>query len=334
MSGAGSAIVEAEEAGLRLDRWFKRHYPHLSHGQLEKLIRTGQVRLDGGRVKAGVRLQAGQRIRIPPHLDEMARPAPSRPPLTADDISFVRALVLYRDDDVIVLDKPSGLAVQGGSKTPRHLDGLLEALRFEAAERPRLVHRLDRDTSGVLLLARSARAAAHLTKAFKGRAVRKTYWGLCLGVPRPVRGRIDLPLEKRAAAASGRERMAPASEESATALRAETDYVVVAQAAHKLAWLALRPLTGRTHQLRAHCAAIGHPLLGDVKYGGPAAANPFVRSASPCRLHLHARRLQLILPSGRPLDVTAPLPPHMAETWDFFEFDRAYAQDPFAEFGQ
>lgn len=325
MSGAETVEVVADEAELRLDRWFRRHYPGLTHGRLEKLLRTGQVRVDGRRAQAGLRLAPGQRIRVPPQAAAATGPAPApRPAPTKEDTAFVRALVIHRDDDVIALNKPPGLAVQGGTRTLRHLDGMLDALRFGSGERPRLVHRLDRDTSGVLLLARSAGAAARLGRMFQTRAVRKIYWALVVGVPEHDRGRIDLPLGKQGA--PGRERM---SGGAAGGRRAETLYRVLERAGNRVAWLALWPLTGRTHQLRVHCSAIGTPIVGDRKYGGPDAMLPADGVAG--RLHLHARELTLPHPSGSgELRVRAALPPHMAESWALFGFDAARTDDPFA----
>jgi 23S rRNA pseudouridine955/2504/2580 synthase len=237
---------------------------------------------------------------------------------------MVQRAVLHIDDDVIVIDKPPGLAVQGGTNTERHLDALLDALRFGAEERPRLVHRLDRDTSGVLVLARSAAAAAKLAAAFRDKTTRKIYWAAVVGEPKPRRGRIDQPLAKLPG--RGGERVAPDEEEGK---RAVTYYRTVSQAGGKITWLALQPITGRTHQLRAHCVALGTPILGDGKYGG-AAAHP-AGVPHPRQLHLHARALALPHPRGGTLVVTAPLPPHMKETWQFFGFDEAEDPDPFAE---
>lgn len=330
MSGVRTIEVTAGEDGLRLDRWFKARFPGLGHGRLEKLLRTGQVRVDGGRVKASTRLAPGQTVRVPP-LPETARTpqakapaAPKRAP--KQDGTFLRDLVLYRDDDVIALNKPAGLAVQGGSRTERHIDGMLDALAFDAPERPRLVHRLDRDTSGVLLLARSRTAAAKLGRALKRRDTRKVYWALTVGVPKPPRGTLRLALAK--GGGPGRERVHAADREDADARDAVTHYTVVAQAAQKLAWVAFMPVTGRTHQIRAHAAALGTPIAGDGKYGG-AAAHP--GGEIPRRMHLHARSLTIRLPSGRPLTVTAPLPDHMAQTWALLGFDSADGEDAFAE---
>ena len=324
MSGVQTVTVAPEDAEIRLDRWFKRHFPELGHGRLEKLLRTGQIRLDGRRAGAGDRVAAGQSVRIPPlptNASVPPRPAP-RPALPASEARELQALVLHRDDDVIVINKPPGLAVQGGTGTIRHLDGLLDALRFGASERPRLVHRLDKDTSGVLVLARSAAAAAKLAAAFRSKRVRKIYWAAVVGLPKPRQGKIDQKIAKLPGRAG--ERMAP---DDAEGERAITYYRTVAHAGDRLAWLALEPVTGRTHQLRVHCAFIGTPILGDGKYGG-AAAQPS-GLPQPRKLHLHARTIALPHPRGGRLAVSAELPPHMRETWKFFGFDPAEERDPF-----
>jgi len=319
--------VDADDGGMRLDRWLARLLPQLSHGRIEKLLRTGQVRLDGKRAKSGARVAPGQLVRIPPLPDAGAdvqfRPASAAPPVRAEEAEALQARVLYRDAAVLALDKPAGLAVQGGPRAGRHLDSLLEALRFDAPERPRLVHRLDRDTSGVLLLARTAAAARDLTAAFRGKNVRKLYWAAVVGVPKPAAGRIDLPLAKRpgAAAKTGGELVRPDPEYGQPAV---TLYRTLELAGKRAAWLALSPLTGRTHQLRAHCAALGTPILGDGKYGGPGAFLPGADIAA--QVHLHARRLVLPHPGGARgavIDVTAPLPPHMRDSWAFLGFDPA-----------
>jgi len=323
MAQVQSIAVAADDAEIRLDRWFKRHFPDLPHGKLEQLLRTGQIRLDGKRAAARDRVAAGQIVRVPP------LPAATRPPMqrpfepSARDTKMIQACVLHRDDDVIVIDKPQGLAVQGGTNTERHLDGLLDALKFDTKERPRLVHRLDKDTSGVLVLARSARAAASLAAAFRGKAARKIYWAVVVGVPEPRQGRID----QRLAKLPGRlgERVVPDEEGK----RAVTYYRTVAHAGDRVAWLALEPVTGRTHQLRAHCAAIGTPILGDGKYGG--AASHVAGVPGNRRVHLHARALAIPHPAGGTLIVMAPLPPHMRETWDFFGFEDGQERDVFAE---
>ena len=327
MAGVATLEIAPEDGDQRLDRWFRRHYPALGHGRLEKLLRTGQIRVNGKRARAGTRLTAGDRVRVPPLSDKSdarARPRPT-PPIDEADAEMVRAAVIYRDDDLIALNKPPGLPVQGGSRVARHLDGMLDALRFDAAEAPRLVHRLDRDTSGVLLLARHTAAARDLTKLFRSRELRKLYWALVAGVPKPAQGRIDAPLAKR--------QMGDGERVVATAeggQRAITDYALIEAAGRRLSWLALMPRTGRTHQLRAHTASVfGHPVVGDGKYGGEAA---FPAGFEP-RLHLHARALELPRPGNKaPLVLTAPLPPHMAAAWRFLGFDSAPAGDAFAPF--
>jgi 23S rRNA pseudouridine955/2504/2580 synthase len=325
MTGVQTLPVSRDDSEIRLDRWFKRHFPGLGHGRLEKLLRTGQIRIDGKRAGAGDRLVLGQMIRVPP-LGDLTLPKPPRPASEPSqrDAKMLQAAILHRDADIIVINKPAGLAVQGGTGTDRHLDGLLEALRFDAKERPRLVHRLDRDTSGVLVLARNTAAAAKLGAAFRGRAVRKIYWAAVVGCPKPRQGKIDQPLAKLPG--SGGERVV---EDEAVGQRALTYYRTVAHAGDKLAWLALQPVTGRTHQLRAHCLALGTPILGDGKYGG-AAAHP-AGIAEGRRLHLHARAIRLPLPHGGTLTVVAPLPPHMRATWDFFGFAEGDAGDAFAD---
>ncbi len=314
MTGVETIEVEADEAGLRLDRWFRRHYPQVTHGRLEKWLRSGQIRLDGRRVKAGVRLEAGQMIRVPPLGEEKPAALRKSPPPAVPNAE-ARALVarvLHRDDHVLVIDKPPGLAVQGGTGTRRHLDAMLDALRF-GGERPRLVHRLDKDTSGALVLARTAKAAASLARAFRSREVHKLYWAVVVGVPRPSSGKIDLRLAKQL----GRhgERMEPDPENG---LKAVTEFRVIEQAGRRAAWLLLEPLTGRTHQLRVHCAAIGTPILGDGKYGGAEAVLEGDQVSR--KLHLHARWVEIPHPDGGVLAVTAPLPEHMKATWHFLGF--------------
>jgi len=313
--------VRPEDGAGRLDRWFKRHYPALGHGRLEKLLRTGQVRVDGKRARAGDPVAPGQAIRVPP-LAEPSTPPPVRR-VRPQDEELLRRLVLYRDASAIVLNKPAGLAVQGGTKTGRHVDGLLDTLRFDSDERPRLVHRLDKDTSGVLLIARNAAAAAFFTRAFREKTTRKTYWAAVIGLPQLPQGRIDLALAKRAGA--GGERVHAGDEDGKSAV---TYYRVMDQVGDRAGWLALLPVTGRTHQLRAHCAALGTPIIGDGKYGGSAAHLAGVVAGSG--LHLHARSLQIPSPEGGTLRVTAPLPPHMRETWDLLGFASDLV-DPFAE---
>ena len=327
MSGVATLEIAPEDGAQRLDRWFKRHYPAIGHGRLEKLLRTGQIRVNGKRARAGTRLAPGDRVRVPPLPEGGEDRAPRRaaPPMDEADVDMVQSAVIYRDGDMIALNKPPGLPVQGGSRIARHLDAMLDALRFDAADAPRLVHRLDRDTSGVLLLARHAAAARELTALFRSRQLQKLYWALVVGVPKPTQGRIDAPLAKRQVGAG--ERVIATAEGGQ---RAITDYALVETAGHRLSWLALMPRTGRTHQLRAHTASVfDHPVVGDGKYGGEAA---FPAGFEP-RLHLHARALALPRPGGRaPLVLTAPLPPHMAAAWRFLGFDPEPAEDHFAVF--
>ncbi|MBI1385853.1 MAG: RluA family pseudouridine synthase [Rhizobiales bacterium] len=336
MSGVRQVTVAAGETDMRLDRWFKARFPEFTHVQLQKLLRGGQIRVDGGRVKADTRLAAGQVVRVPP--SGAGRPASSasadgagddlangtdRGPrargaalLSDADRAFVRSLVVMRDAEVIAIAKPAGLAVQGGSGTKRHLDGLLDGLKFDAPERPRLVHRLDKDTSGVMLLARTRAAANWLGRALKERAARKLYWALVIGVPTPSEGRIDAPLVKRGGTGDERVRIAEPGEDGAQ--RAVTELKVVERVGRSLSWLALSPLTGRTHQLRAHLAGIGHPIVGDGKYGG-GEAHPGGEIAR--KLHLHARAIEIVKPDGRKLRVEVPLSGHMLETWKSLGLD-------------
>lgn len=331
MANVRTYEVTADEAGIRLDRWFKRHFPGLGHGALEKLLRTGQVRVDGGRVKAGFRLDPGQQVRVPPAAADVDGTKPSRErrhvPVPQADREMLRDLVLHMDDSVIVLNKPSGLAVQGGSRTERHIDGMLDALRFGAKQRPKLVHRLDRDTSGVLLLARSATAAAKLGKTFQSRSARKTYWALTFGVPKPARGHIRAPLAKMASGKEGRERVGVVREGDSRGQRAETLYSVVEHAAQSVAWTAFMPLTGRTHQIRAHAAFIGAPIIGDRKYGGEET---LIADLAP-RLHLHARAIELPHPDKGTLSISAPLPTHMQDSWRYFGFEPELEENLFEE---
>jgi len=302
-------VIATDEADIRLDRWFKRHYPWLGHGKLEKLLRTGQVRVDGGRAKAATRLEAGQSIRIPP-LGEppKAEEKPRPPKADPQRIAELQDAVLHMDDAVIVLNKPAGLATQGGTGISEHLDGLLDYLRFGSTERPRLVHRLDKDTSGVLVLARTVSAAAKLAKALRKREAHKLYWALTVGVPSPREGRIDMPLAKLPGQLGERMAMDPEAGKSAITL-----YRVIATAGRRAAWLGMAPITGRTHQLRVHAAALGTPIAGDGKYGD--TENQLTGSISR-KLHLHARALRLEHPDGGILQAKAPLPPHMQATWD------------------
>ncbi len=314
MSGVEICTVQEAEGDMRLDRWFRARYPQLSHIALQKLLRKGQIRLDGKRVKAGIRIVAGQKIRVPPMPDkrEIAKQR-VKPGLSDADCEFIQSLVIHKDDAIIVLNKPPGLAVQGGSGTRRHIDGLLDGLKFGQDERPRLVHRLDKDTSGVLVLARSRKVAAKLGRVFQGRDAQKLYLSVVKGSPRPTEGIIDIPLAK--AGASGSERV-QAGYDLAGAKRAVSEYIVVEHAGNSAAFVALKPVTGRTHQLRVHMSAIGHPVVGDGKYGGREA---FISGLS-FKLHLHARAINLPHPSGGRFEITAPLPEHMHKSLKMLGF--------------
>lgn len=320
--------VTDDEADIRLDRWFRRHYPGVPQSAIQKLCRTGQVRVDGHRAETSTRLAAGQAIRVPPL--PAAAPQPAKPETRVDpaDEAWLQDMVLYRDDHLIVLNKPHGLPVQGGPGITRHLDGMLDALRFGSPDRPRLVHRLDRDTSGVLVLARTPGVAAKLAAAFRGRDMEKTYWAVVAGRPVPVEGRIDQPL-KRIGGLRG-ERTQAAERDDPDGARAVTDYRTLDHAARKLAWLELQPLTGRTHQLRVHCVALRAPILGDTKYHEPDQNNAFSAQIEGLseKLHLHARALRLPHPAGGFLVVEADLPPHMSETFETLGFHARPARKP------
>jgi 23S rRNA pseudouridine955/2504/2580 synthase len=317
MSGVHQTTVGSDEADLRLDRWFKRRYPTLTHGRLEKLLRTGQIRVDGGRAKSNQRLEAGQVVRIPPLGEAAAKKKSAAKGNVSDrDIEMLQGLVLYKDADMLAINKPAGLAVQGGSKTTRHIDGMLDALQFDAKERPRLVHRLDRDTSGVLLLARTVQAASRLGKAFQEGEMEKVYWAVVHGRPRFPGGTIDAALAKGGEA--GAERMEWNDDEGRDAV---TEYMTISQAADKYTWLALMPRTGRTHQIRAHCAIMKTPIMGDVKYGAPKLDEYGELEGLGQQLCLHARSLTVTLPNRKQVTITAPLPPHMAAVFRAFDFD-------------
>lgn len=310
--------VPDSDQGTRLDRWFAKNFPDLPHGRLQKMLRTGQIRVDGKRARAGTRLDGGEQVRVPP-LARKTDPIPQKAPAVAprrDEVEDLRRRVLYRDDDLIAIDKPAGLAVQGGSRQVRHLDALASALQFDAAEPPRLVHRLDKDTSGVLLLARHAAAARRLTGLFRSGEVRKIYWAVVVGVPKPPNGVIDLPLAKRGA--GGRERMSADAEKGQEAV---TRYRTIARSGKLAAWLALSPLTGRTHQLRTHCALAGFPILHDGKYGGKSAYLTDRIATLPRRLNLHARELAVPHPDGGNLRFRADLPDHMTASFSALGFD-------------
>lgn len=310
MSGVSQQTVKRDEDGMRIDRWFRTRYPALTQGRLQKMLRKGEVRLDGGRVKADHRVAEGQTVRVPPMPDGKA-PPPARQTISDADRELAEGMVIYRDPDVLVLNKPAGLAVQGGTGVRKHVDGLLPALTFGLPDAPRLVHRLDKDTSGVLVLGRNRAAAQWLARAFRDRETEKTYWALVAGTPRPHQGTINLRLSKEDT--DWGEQVAPVERGGQKAI---SHYAVISHAGQRAAWLAMRPVTGRTHQLRVHAAAIGCPIIGDFKYGGEKANE----GGFDWGMFLHARQLVLSRPDGRKLDVTAEPPAAFVEGLDHLGF--------------
>ena len=305
--------VGPDDAGIRLDRWFKRHLPQIGFATVSRWARTGQIRVDGKRAKPDDRLETGQQLRVPPGGESETRKPREKPELSAEDIEQAESMVIMQDESAIVLNKPPGLATQGGTKTTRHVDGLLDAFAQGDGPRPRLVHRLDKDTSGVLLIARTPGSAAHFSRRFSGRSARKVYWALVVGVPDVREGTIEAPLAKQPG--TGGEKMHVDEENGQIA---KTRYRVVETAGRKASWLELEPLTGRTHQLRVHCAAMGNPIVGDGKYGGQDA---FLTGSISRKMHLHARRLVIGSPGGGKIDAVAELPEHFAATMEQMGFD-------------
>ena len=346
MSGVQLLQIGPEDADQRLDRWFRRLFAHVPQGRIEKMCRKGEIRIDGGRVKPATRVQTGQTVRIPP------LPAPGEQPqrrsavtVSDADAAMMQEVVLYRDDHIIAINKPPGLPTQGGTGQTRHVDGLSEALKFGLDEKPRLVHRLDKDTSGVLLLARTRKVAAAITKAFQSKDTRKIYWAIAAGVPEIKTGTIAYGLVKAAGHGphGAGEKMICVHpnevNETEGAKRAVTDYIVIDALAQRAAWIGLAPITGRTHQLRAHMAEIGHPIVGDGKYGGSGQTNEGDGWGAQLggdisrKLHLHARSLDFLHPVTRKrMLITAPLSEHMKKTWDLMGWRESDAQDdPFEE---
>lgn len=327
-TGVQQLVVTPDENEMRIDRFLEARFPQLSFSHIQRIVRKGELRVNGKRADSKDRLEAGQTVRIPPLKLEQAAERPRSAKADADTIGFLRSITLYEDDDVMVLNKPAGLAVQGGSGTTRHVDGLLDALTGKDGQKPRLVHRLDKDTSGCLVIAKSRFAAATLAKTFRSRSARKVYWALVAGVPRVRQGRISTYLA-REEAYDGDQRMAVAKHGEDGAMHAVTYYAVVETAAQKLAWLSLKPVTGRTHQLRAHAAHIGHPIVGDPKYFN--IQNWELPGGIQNKLHLLARRIVVPHPRGKgTIDVSAPLPPHMRQSWNLLGFEDAH-YDPIVD---
>ncbi|MDF2140608.1 RluA family pseudouridine synthase [Paenirhodobacter sp. CAU 1674] len=334
MSSVQIVKVTEAEGEQRLDRWLKKKFPQVTQGAVEKMCRTGQLRVDGGRVKANTRVAPGQEVRIPP------LPAPETAPnrsaerrerttISPADEKMIQACVLWKDEHIIALNKPPGLPSQGGSgQGDRHVDGLLDALKFGYKDRPKMVHRLDKDTSGVLLLARTDRIARALSEAFRLKTTRKIYWAVVAGVPTPKMGTVRFGLMKAPGHGRGGEGekmicIHPAKlGDHPEAKRATTDYAVLDALGSRAAWVALVPITGRTHQLRAHMAELGHPIVGDGKYGGSGQENlgdgwgAQLGGDISRKLHLHARTISFDHPiTKKRITITAPLPDHMARTW-------------------
>ncbi|MHB2207119.1 RluA family pseudouridine synthase [Methylobacterium sp. CM6257] len=327
-SGVQTLTVEPDEAGMRIDRFLTARFPLLPFTRVQSIVRKGELRVDGKRAKPNDRLEPGMSVRVPPLRLDQPSERPRNAAREQDDAEFLRSLILYEDADMMILNKPFGLAVQGGSGTVRHVDGLLAALTGPDGQKPRLVHRLDKDTAGCLIVAKTRLAAATLAKSFRSRAARKIYWALTAGVPRVRQGRVSTYLAKEEPTdADARMRVAKHGDEGAS--HALTYYAMVDQAAQKLSWLSFKPVTGRTHQLRAHAAHIGHPIVGDPKYF--SVENWELPGGIQNRLHLLARRIVIPHPrTGKPVDVSAPLPPHMAQSWNLLGFDAA-RYDPIVE---
>jgi 23S rRNA pseudouridine955/2504/2580 synthase len=305
--------VGKDDDGVRLDRWFKRNLPQIGFAMVSRWARTGQIRVDGKRAKPEDRLQAGQILRVPPGGESKDRGPRKRVELTDEEIAQAESMLITQDKAAIALNKPPGLATQGGTGMKNHVDRLLDAFADENQPRPRLIHRLDKDTSGVLLVARTPGSAAFFSKRFSGRSAKKIYWALVVGVPEVQEGVIEAALAKQPG--TGGEKM---HVDEAGGQPAKTRYRVVDRAGNRAAWVELQPFTGRTHQLRVHMAAIGHPIVGDGKYGGPDA---FLTGSISRKMHLHARRLIIDHPDGAPLDVVADLPEHFAASMAQLGFD-------------
>jgi 23S rRNA pseudouridine955/2504/2580 synthase len=326
-TGVQTLVVEPDEADMRVDRFLVARFPQLAFTHIQRIVRKGELRIDGKRAQPNERLVAGQKVRVPPLKLDQPRPVSRSSAKDQDDRDFLKSITLYEDKDVLIINKPMGLAVQGGSGTKRHVDGLLESLQDEEGQKPRLVHRLDKDTAGCLVIAKTRFAASTMAKSFRARTTRKIYWALVAGVPRVKQGRVSTYLAKEGDEGDSRMRVAKHGDEGAS--HALTYYAIVDTAAQKLAWLSLKPVTGRTHQLRAHAAHIGHPIVGDPKYFD--IENWELPGGIQNKLHLLARRIVIAHPrTGKPIDITAPLPSHMQQSFNLLGFDTS-RYDPIVE---
>lgn len=313
--------VKPDEDNQRLDRYLRKHIGKVPFSLIQKIIRTGQVRVDGKRGKTDTRLSEGQQIRIPP-VEEKHGPTQFKP--RKGDLEKLRAMIIYDDGDLLVLNKPYGVPTQGGSKINYHIDGLLKLMEDSKGVRPKLTHRLDRDTSGLLICARSAKTVRAMGQVFKSKNIRKYYWAVTIGVPEQYQGIIDAPLGKGEGALKD---TMVIDTEGGKASR--TEYSILDTAASTAALVAFWPRTGRTHQIRAHASTVlGTPILGDVKYGGMEETFEGLNLSE--RLHLHAFRIQCPHPNGKGiLDLSAPLPDDLKKSWKAFNFASDTNLDPF-----
>jgi len=314
-----TVTVTPDENNMRVDRFLEGRFPGLSFSHIQRVVRKGELRVDGKRVDSKDRLETGQSVRIPPLKLEVPKTSGTLSEAEQKTLAALKAMTLYEDDDVLVLNKPAGLAVQGGSGTTRHIDQMLEVMRDAKGQKPRLVHRIDKETAGCLLVAKTRFAATHLTGAFRHRSARKIYWALVAGVPKPKQGRISTFLAKEESEDDSIMRIAAHGDEGAS--HAVTYYAMVETAGNKLTWVSLKPVTGRTHQLRAHMAHIGHAIIGDPKYFNKE--NWELPGGLQNRLHLLARRIVIPHPRGGVIDASAPLPPHMQQSWNLLGLDAA-----------
>ncbi len=333
--------VSFEDQDQRLDRWLKRQFPTINQIKIEKWCRKGEIRINSGRVKPSKRLVLGEVVRVPP-IENVERSVKHRVKVFSEsDVDMIKQTVIYEDCHLLVLNKPAGLAVQGGSgQKDRHVDALSEVFRHDSVEKPKLVHRLDKHTSGILLLAKDRKTAEIMTKSFRSKRVRKIYWALVAGIPKTDVGTVRLSLNKTKLA-SGLEKMVSisATEEMnfPNSKRSITDYVVIEKVSQRATWLGLSPITGRTHQLRSHMAAIGCPIIGDTKYGTKEQANSGegwgaqIGGMISRKLHLHARSITFEHPiTKQEVFFEADLPTHMAKAWNIFNWNLKWApRDPF-----